>query len=300
MHWSNFVLYAREYRTRIFCRGKPMTRSKTTSSNRKNEHIAKLTTLCLAVIVGFSAISNIGCCIGHSGSSWLFHTIVEGPLACYRERVWAKRAFNLCYPRCEHPYPSDFRAGFIEGYCNACNGGDATPPPLPPRSYWESRYKSEEGAEMVDAWFAGYPAGFAAAKKDGAANDNQLQISQEIAAAMSNVPIHEVNELYGSALPAFNYRSEENTHPVQEPVPLPIQSEQRYNDSPASLRATPISDPEFKQPAKLPEINQPQGSSWPPIRKSQSSRSVRLQPQMAKNTASARQTLSTNSLQPIR
>ncbi len=123
----------------------------------------------------------------NNGFNWLFATVVEQPVNSYRERVWAQRSFNLRYPSCDSPFPSDFKAGFIEGYCAACRGADEQAPPLPPESYWSTRYTTEQGAKKAEAWFAGYPAGARAAKADGVGEYSNIRISTELMNIMAEV-----------------------------------------------------------------------------------------------------------------
>lgn len=56
-------------------------------------------------------------------------------------------------------YADGFRDGFIDYYLY---GGDGTPPPLPPRKYWDIHDRDGGQQAPVD-WFAGYSHGAAAA-----------------------------------------------------------------------------------------------------------------------------------------
>ncbi len=154
--------------------------------------LAKKLPFSLIAVAGcLIALSSIGCSNCNrgynAGLSWLFTTIVEQPVSCYRERIWAQRAFNLRYPNCDSPFPSDFRAGFIEGYCNASRGGDVQAPPLPPEAYWSSRYTTEQGSKKVESWFAGYPAGAKAALSDGNGRYHDIKMSSELMETMAQL-----------------------------------------------------------------------------------------------------------------
>jgi len=187
-----------------------MTRSKSASSPRAIAHrkdsksnvqesrthyrhtLKRNTAACLLALFGsLATLSFSGCSSCHSGAGgsggWLFSNLIEKPVSCYRDKVWAKRAFNLRYSNCQDQYPSDFRSGFIDGYCNACDGGDHHPPALPPQSYWTSRYSSAEGAGKAKSWFAGYPAGVKAASKDGHGKHHQIQLSHEMQEAITQL-----------------------------------------------------------------------------------------------------------------
>lgn len=103
--------------------------------------------------------------------------LVDGMFSNFRERVWAHRAFNLEYRHMPRKFREHFRKGFVEGYCNVCNGGDGYIPAMPPRDYWGYEYQSSDGAQCVSAWFEGYPEGVAAARKANAGKNADLYIS---------------------------------------------------------------------------------------------------------------------------
>jgi len=103
--------------------------------------------------------------------------LVDGMFSDFRERVWAHRAFNLEYGHMPRKFREHFRKGFVEGYCNVCNGGDGFIPAMPPRDYWGYEYQSSDGAQCVSSWFEGYPAGVAAARKNNAGKNADIYIS---------------------------------------------------------------------------------------------------------------------------
>lgn len=107
-----------------------------------------------------------------------FGRCLDGPLSKFRERTWAQRAYNMQYADCDRPYGDHFRNGFIEGYCSVCSGQDGYVPALPPEDYWGQEYQCAEGSKCVNAWFEGYPAGAAAARKDGAGDYHNIFISK--------------------------------------------------------------------------------------------------------------------------
>ncbi len=102
----------------------------------------------------------------------------------YRDNVWAKRAYNLRYANCDISYPEHFQNGFIAGYCQKCNGGDGYVPPLPPDEYRGYEFQSADGAQCVKAWFDGFPAGVAAAKKDRAGDFHDIYTSKMVNSAL--------------------------------------------------------------------------------------------------------------------
>lgn len=115
------------------------------------------------------------------GSLGLGDALLEG----YRDRVWAKRAYNLRYNNCDRPYESHFQTGFVAGYCDTCNGGDGYVPALPPNEYRGFEFQSPDGAECVKSWFEGFPAGVAAAQKDRAGEFHDIYTSRMINSAIT-------------------------------------------------------------------------------------------------------------------
>jgi hypothetical protein len=109
----------------------------------------------------------------------------EAVALSWRDLVWSRRAYNLRYGNCDQEFGDHFRAGFQAGYEDICNGGDGYVPALPPDDYRGVEYQCEEGAQCVNAWFEGYPAGVAAARKDRVGNYNDVLISRMINSALA-------------------------------------------------------------------------------------------------------------------
>lgn len=136
-----------------------------------------------ATVLAVCAISQLtGCC--NRVLPRACGTMVDNMFANYRECVWARRAYNLEYGTRWRPFADHFRRGFVEGYCNICEGGDGYVPAMPPRDYWGYEFQSEQGSQCVGAWFEGYPAGVAAARKARAGKHSDLYISRMIDAAV--------------------------------------------------------------------------------------------------------------------
>lgn len=115
-----------------------------------------------------------------------FHdAYVDGPIRCYRERVWAERAYNVRFGNCQRSFETHFERGFIEGYSAVSQGGDGFVPAMPPREYWGSEYQTADGAQCVNTWFEGYPAGAAAARQDSAGNYHQIYVSKMMESAIT-------------------------------------------------------------------------------------------------------------------
>lgn len=142
--------------------------------------------------VGYAlaGLSTLLCCFSIGCSGWgsgngLGLGLRDTLLIEYRDAVWARRAYNLRYGNCDRPFSRHYRDGFCEGYCNVCNGGDGYVPALPPAEYRGYEYQSAEGAQCVNAWFEGYPAGVAAAKKDRAGDFKEMFVSRMINSAVT-------------------------------------------------------------------------------------------------------------------
>jgi hypothetical protein len=86
-----------------------------------------------------------------------------------RDRKLAENAWQGVAGCSPHPaYAPDYERGFKDGFADYLYaGGTGEPPPLPPRDYWELRYKSPEGRQAVEDWFAGFRHGAAAARASG-------------------------------------------------------------------------------------------------------------------------------------
>ena len=111
-------------------------------------------------------------------------TLIDKVFSDYRDNVWARRACNLRYSNCNRPYASHFESGFEAGYVGICNGGDGYVPATPPECYWGFDYQTPDGAQCVNAWFEGYPAGVAAAKRDHAGTYRDVFVSRMIQSAI--------------------------------------------------------------------------------------------------------------------
>lgn len=141
--------------------------------------------LCVAAIAGLIASQSIGCCFtGGCGAGGLASGFMDRQISCYRDKVWAKRAFNLRYGNCDRKFGDHFRNGFVDGYCSVCDGGDGFVPAMPPECYWGNEFQCAEGAQCVNSWFEGYPAGAIAARKDGAGSFRDVYISKMINSAI--------------------------------------------------------------------------------------------------------------------
>ena len=137
--------------------------------------------IALAMLLSLLASNLTGCRIYNS-----FHnSFVEGPVKCYRDRIWGERAYNMRYWQCRNPRRSDFRRGFIDGYCSVCEGNDGFVPAVPPQHYWSLEYQNKDGAQCVNTWFNAYPEGARVAKRDEAGAYNNIYISRMMESAIT-------------------------------------------------------------------------------------------------------------------
>ena len=176
----------------------------------------------------------------------------------YRDSVWSKRAFNLNYANCDQPYAEDFEAGFCAGYQDVACGGDGYVPAMPPADYRSFEYQSPEGAQCVNAWFEGYPAGVAAARKDDVGTYHNVLISRMINAAVTQ---SETDQKLPSDVPIISPDLARGAAPTNRPVytapPVPP-------TQPASTTtpvAFPRSQPGMRAPVIVPNGPMPMPST---------------------------------------
>ena len=221
----------------------------------------KWRSLLTAFFVGLIASQSVGC-LGPAGdpSNHLIPQLVDVGVEIYRDRVWAKRAYNLRYGNCERSYGNHFRNGFIEGYCDVCNGGSGYVPAMPPDSYWSNEYQCADGAKCVNAWFEGYPAGAAAAKKDAAGTYRDVYISNMINSAITqekakdDLPTTTAGpESVPPLVPPTTPAERANSMPV--PMPSLVPSSETLDSSEEAEAAPPM--PLIIQPAQYSDPAQP-------------------------------------------
>ena len=203
----------------------------------------------LTVFAALLVIPSSGCASGRLRIPRL--GISDALLEKYRDNVWARRAFNLRYANCDIPYPEHFENGFVAGYCQKCNGGDGYVPPLPPDQYRGYEFQSADGAQCVKAWFDGFPAGVAAAKKDRAGDFHDIYTSKMVNSALvqdaaKHVLPDDVPVLKGSVKKA---EMQADAELVRPPAPSPVYREAKLSP----LVSTPINtmSPSYVAPPVL-------------------------------------------------
>ena len=197
--------------------------------------VLSLALLMVAQSIGCSSVSSLG--------------FGEAITIGYRDFVWAKRAFNLRYGNCQRPYAEHFESGFCAGYIDTCNGGDGFVPALPPSDYRGAQFQSVDGAQCVNSWFEGYPAGVAAAKQDKAGDFHDVMISRLVDSAIKQ---EKTKHLLPQDIPIVNSRNE-------------AAKKTAAKKTAAQQAAARRSLPPIEQPTVAPSIPTPQPTRLPPI-----------------------------------
>ena len=182
-------------------------------------------------LVRLAVVALIGVTVTQTGCNVL-RTFDQTAAITFRDLVWSKRAFNLRFGNCDRPYSEHFRNGFCDGYTDTCQGGDGFTPALPPDNYRGYEYQSADGSKCVDAWFEGYPAGVAAAKKDNSGTYHDLAVSRMLDAAIKQentkpkltgeVPVVSGKKVVGGNSPSFS-PSEYQAPPAPLRTSVPVQ-----------------------------------------------------------------------------
>jgi len=188
-----------------------------------------------------------------------YRTRKDGVVARYRCRrlaVSAWQRFRQSSPVAaysEH-YASGFKKGFTE-YVYA--GGPGTPPPIPPRRYWNDRFQTPQGHREVNDWYAGYRSGVAIAMWEGCRN------VMTVPSAYSTAPVAHV-----AAQPQVEKRPAAELPAPEEPgaeVPAPEQPAAAQSED-TVLKLGDIEEPPVGEaaPAELPAASEKRTSEPAP------------------------------------
>ena len=98
-----------------------------------------------------------------------FSPVADGYRSCRQYRCWANEAWQaelegLPADTFSKHYQQGFREGFLD-YVFA--GGTGLPPAIPPRRFWNIRYRSTSGDNAIAQWRQGFVGGTRAARKGG-------------------------------------------------------------------------------------------------------------------------------------
>ncbi len=129
------------------------------------------------------------CLLAITSGCYNLHDDMDGMFMSTRCRWAAKHAWrDMKDVYADVDCNGHFGSGFRDGYYAVATGGSATPPVLPPRRYWTSRYTGPDGQPETIAWFDGYSHGALAAEQDGYAFSRQVTISPLVHHRMTSTP----------------------------------------------------------------------------------------------------------------
>ncbi|TWU54609.1 hypothetical protein Poly51_33280 [Rubripirellula tenax] len=170
---------------------------------------------CLGLIV----VGSSGCTMTAGIGRQLKHTeCIDDFMIGYRNRALAEKAWHCRKDQfCNQRNEREFRDGFMKGYMEVAEGGNACTPAIAPSQYWGWRYQSANGQGAVNAWFQGFPQGARAAEEDGVGHWSQIGTSSA---------------------------------PQQAPVPMPAAA---YSNSDSSSTAPAPANPFYTENEKAPE-----------------------------------------------
>lgn len=161
------------------------------SSEQGQNDMSRLICFGFAAIALTMSLVFSGCCSRNNNSGYgcvgcgFLDQFMQEQVACMQEKIWAKRAFHLRFGHCERVHADHFRAGFVAGYCDVCDGKGGQIPTLPPEKYWGFNYRNQDGAAMQQAWFAGFESGAESAKTDGSGSYKGIQIPRQVQEAIT-------------------------------------------------------------------------------------------------------------------
>ncbi len=203
--------------------------------------------LALAAFAALTFTQSVGCNISRLA-------IKDAVAVSYRDMVWAKRAYNLRYGNCDRAYPEHFENGFCAGYSDISNGGDGYVPAMPPQDYRSYEFQCAEGAQCVNSWFEGYPAGVAAARKDKVGNFNDVLISRMINSAVAQ---NESENVLPSDVPVVGTSN--------SPPPAPAVAYQSSIAKPFAFTPPPIMTASARNPVAQASGMESYAAPTPPI-----------------------------------
>ena len=102
-----------------------------------------------------------------------------------RDNFTVERLAHKCFDKawdeylshCSHPPSRHFRNGFEDAFDEIADGGNGVIPPIPPKKYWNTYYRSPEGKVFARQWFNGYRIGVEMARVAGLDKMNQIATS---------------------------------------------------------------------------------------------------------------------------
>jgi hypothetical protein len=189
-----------------------------------------------ALIVGAAS----GCSVCQQARRTVCFEPLDFPLKLDRARSlktyrrWAAEAWRTERAACPEAAASrDYATGFQDGFVDFLYaGGDGTPPPIPPRKYWNLAWRSPAGQVAANQWFAGFRHG-AQVAHDGGYRQQAVVPSSFRAAERREWDAPDASSL---AEPI------EELGPPREDLPTPPAS-MAFPDLPSATPASPVSTP---------------------------------------------------------
>ena len=125
-----------------------------------------LATLCI-LFTGCTVCENARRTVWTEPSAFYWKKDKRRSMAVYSS--WADAAWSeesqSCPDMMNRP---DYRMGFHDGFVDfVWGGGTGEPPPVPPRKMWNVVFRSDEGHQLAEDWFAGYRHGARVARDGG-------------------------------------------------------------------------------------------------------------------------------------
>ena len=92
----------------------------------------------------------------------------EDKIACGLYRTWAEQEWQLLTEEIQVPVSEYYRRGFFDGFMDyTYAGGKVSVPPVPPRDFWQTLFRSEEGDAVVEQWRDGFLQGARVSRDKG-------------------------------------------------------------------------------------------------------------------------------------
>lgn len=130
----------------------------------------------LAIVTAICTLP--GCSVWQQARRTIWYEPIAYPWKFDRQRSlkayrsWAEQAWQNESGACPGGPPSEhYELGFKDGFVDfVYAGGDGQPPPVPPRRFWNLKWRSPQGHSAADEWFAGYRHGAKSARAGGYRN----------------------------------------------------------------------------------------------------------------------------------
>jgi hypothetical protein len=158
----------------------------------------------------------------------------------WADAVWREESLSCPEFAARPDYSLGFHDGFVD-YVYA--GGTGEPPPIPPRHLWNVDFRSEEGHQRTEDWYAGYRHGAQVARVGGYRDLATIRTS-----VLGPEPLN--NPIYGE-----DWQTDVYDQPQDEPLPTPATEPVMPPDM---LEGAGNVEPPAEQPAQKPESSEPQ------------------------------------------